>query len=136
MPGGLIADRTRSRLRLDEVTAGEYDDLGDRVEDAVRAYVLAQMPADPSGELERKPLRELQVIYGNWRGRPPAPRPRAVHRSRELNGSNKARENRTKLAELVRTIEARRGRETSPEYGRGEGLPAIEREGVPSISPA
>jgi hypothetical protein len=93
-------------LDFGEMEKGRYDDLADRVEESARAFILAKMPPDESGELARKPLRELQVIYGNWRGRLPTPRRRRVHLSRELNGSDRARQYGTELAELVQKIEA------------------------------
>jgi hypothetical protein len=80
--------------------------LADRVEDAVRAYVLHQMPADASGELAAKPFRELLHVYGNWRGRHPFPRPRKVHPSKEMVRSVEAQTFATEIAALVSKMEA------------------------------
>jgi hypothetical protein len=88
------------------MSASQYSDLDDRVEAAVRAYVLLKMPPDPSGELAGKPFRELLHIYGNWRGRHPYARPRTVHQSTEMLASAEAQTFSAEIAELVRKIEA------------------------------
>ena len=54
------------------------DNLADRVEAAVRAYILPKMPPDSSSELPAKPLRSLTDVYGHGRGRYVAARPRSV----------------------------------------------------------
>jgi hypothetical protein len=83
------------------MSGSQYSDLADRVEDAVRAYILSKMPPDASGELAAKPFRELLHIYGNWRGRHPFARPRTVHRSRELLASAEVQTFSAEIAELV-----------------------------------
>ena len=95
---------------------GPHDDLADRADDAIRAYVLANMPNDPSGELAAKPLRELIHIYGNWQGRHITARPRKVHRSREIRASSAAQAHAAELAERVRKIEA--GEDLEPHLSR------------------
>ncbi len=111
------------------MSGSEYSDLADRVEDAVRAYVLRKMPADPSGELAAKPLRELLHIYGNWRGRHPYPRPRTVHRSAEMTASAEAQARPAEVNELVRKLEA--GEDVKPYLSR-----AVETAFVPAQAQA
>jgi hypothetical protein len=86
--------------------SGRYEDLADRLEDAVRSYIVRKMPSDPSGELAGKPFRELQNLYGNWSGRLPSPQPRTAHKSAEMMASDEAKLYSTEIAELVRKIEA------------------------------
>ena len=74
------------------------------IEDTVRGHVIAQMPADSTGELSKMPLRQLLGVYWTWRERFPAPRPRAVHRSQELDASANAQQYSAKLAELERKM--------------------------------
>ena len=98
------------------MSGSQYDDLADRVEEGVRAYVLKRMPPDPSGELATEDFRGLLHIYANWRGRHPSPRPRSVHRSREMTASAEAQRFATEIAELVRKIEA--GEDLKPHLSR------------------
>jgi hypothetical protein len=98
------------------MSADKNTDLADRVEDAVRAYLLRKMPPDPSGELAAKPFRELLHIYGNWRGRHPYPRPRVVHRSREMDASAEAQTFSPAIDELVRKMQA--GEDLKPHLSR------------------
>ena len=102
--------------KLEHMSDGPHDDLADRADDAIRAYVLANMPNDPSGELAAKPLRELIHIYGNWQGRHITARPRKVHRSREIRASSAAQAHAAELAERVRKIEA--GEDLEPHLSR------------------
>lgn len=98
------------------MTSSKHADLADRVEAVVRAYVLSKMPPEPSGELADKPFRELLHIYGNWRGRHPFPRPRTVHKSREMRVSAEAQTFSGDIAELVRKIEV--GEDLKPHLSR------------------
>ena len=119
------------------MSSSQYSDLADRVEEAVRAYVIAKMPPDPSAELAGKPFRELRHIYGNWRGRHPYPRPRTVHQSKEMLASAEAQTFSVEVAELVRKIKA--GEDLTPHLSERvdtaflsvqerAALPARERE--------
>ena len=99
-----------------EMSVSPPGDLADRAEDSVRAYVLHKTPSDPSGELATKPFRQLLHIYGNWRGRHPYPRPRSVHRSREIVASAEAQPFQAQLDELVRKMQA--GEELKPHLSR------------------
>jgi hypothetical protein len=115
-----------------DVSSSQHNDLAARVEDAVRAYVLANMPPDPSGELASKPFRETLHIYGNWRGRHPSARPRTVHRSREMLASTEAQTFSTEIAELVRKMEA--GEDLKPHLSRAVDtafLSTAERAALP-----
>jgi hypothetical protein len=98
------------------MSGSQYDDLADRVEEAVRAYVLKRMPPDPSGELATEDFRGLLHIYANWSGRHPSPRPRSVQRSREMTASAEAERFATEIAELVRKMEA--GEDLKPHLSR------------------
>src|SRR5665213_3062667 len=114
------------------MSGSQYSDLADRVEDAVRAYILSKMPPDASGELAAKPFRELLHIYGNWRGRHPSARPRTVYRSRELLASAEAQTFSAEIAELVRKTEA--GEDLTPHLSRAVDtafLSAQERAALP-----
>jgi len=92
-----------------EMSASRYTDLADRIEVAVRRYVIAKMPPDPSTELAGKPFRDLLHTYYNWRGRVPFARPRTVHQSKEMLASAEAQTFSTEIAELVRKMEAGEG---------------------------
>lgn len=109
--------------------------LVDGIEDVVRQRVISQMPADnSSGDFSTMPLRQLLGIYWTWRGRFPAARPRAVHRSRELNASPKAQEHASELAELVRKIEA--GEDLTPHLSDRVETAYISGQQRPSVQPA
>jgi hypothetical protein len=119
------------RLAL-TVSCGEYDDLADRVEDLARAYVLASMPVDASGELAGESFRGLLHLYGNWRGRHPFPRPRTAHRSREMLASAEAQNWSSEIAELVGKMEV--GGDLKPHLSRSVGtafLATRERAALP-----
>src|SRR5689334_5289618 len=88
------------------MTEAQNIDLVTDIEDTVRGHVIAQMPADTTGELSAMPLRELLSVYWTWRERFPAQRPRAVHRSKELDVSAEAQRYTTELVELKRKITA------------------------------
>jgi hypothetical protein len=47
------------------MSGSQYDDLADRVAEAVRAYVLKRMPPDPTGELATGDFRGLLHSYAN-----------------------------------------------------------------------
>lgn len=74
--------------------------LVDDIEGTVRSHAIAKMPPDRTGELTSMPLRQLLGVYWTWRERFPAPRPRKVHRSRELAASQRAQQYSSELAEL------------------------------------
>jgi hypothetical protein len=81
-------------------------DLVDAIEAEICSYVLGELPSDPSGELTAKPVRDLLIIYGNWRGRFVEARPRTVHRSKQLDASAAATARKADLDVLVDKIEA------------------------------
>jgi hypothetical protein len=86
--------------------AAQNTELVADIEDTVRAHVIAQIPADSTGELASMPLRQLLGVYWTWRERFPAARPRAVHRSQELDASAKAEQYSAELAGLERKMTA------------------------------
>src|SRR5947209_2587200 len=66
------------------MTQAANGDLVSDIEDTIRGHVIAKMPPDSTGDLSSMPLRQLLGVYWTWRERFPEPRPRTVHRSREL----------------------------------------------------
>lgn len=64
--------------------------LIDDLAEAVRQHLLAQMPADPSGELSAMPLGSLLIKWFNWQDRYIPAVPRRVHDSNELLGNSAA----------------------------------------------
>lgn len=81
-----------------------------------REHVLAEMPDDPSGELEAMPLGDLLISYGTWRARLIPPQPRVCHLSRELQASPKATERKAGLDAIVAKIDA--GNSLKPHLSR------------------
>lgn len=81
----------------------------------IRDHLLGKMP-DPSGELAQRDLQELLVIYGNWRGRYMAVRPRQVHESRELQASSKRSKHIPALHAIRTEIET--GQDMMPRLSR------------------
>jgi hypothetical protein len=66
-------------------------DLVAELERAIRDKILSELTSssgDP--ELNSKDLRELLLIYGNWRSRLISSRARQVHRSSEISANPKA----------------------------------------------
>jgi hypothetical protein len=74
--------------------------LVDGIEHTVGTHVVSKLPPDSTGELSSMPLRALLGVYWTWRERFPAPRPRNVYRSQELDASPQARQYSAQLAEL------------------------------------
>jgi hypothetical protein len=80
--------------------------LVERLERKVRRHIMATMPADPNCPIDGQSLSSLLIDYRVWRGRFVEPRPRTVHRSRELAASLEATEYRRALEALEGKIEA------------------------------
>lgn len=92
------------------------NDIGDRLEAAVSAYVLAGMPPEPTGELAKKPMRDLLHIYANWRARNPGPRVRTVHMSAEMAASQQLQNFKPEVDALVEKL--KRGDDIRPHLSR------------------
>ena len=91
-------------------------DLVDQTEDVIRTYVLGELPKDDAAALDAMPLKNLLIVYGDWRARLiPAGR-RQVHRSSELAQSAKAAEHQADLDALVAEIEA--GHDLTPHLSK------------------
>jgi hypothetical protein len=113
------------------MNGAQTNDLVDRLENTVRDHVLGLMPADASGELAAMPLRALLSVYWTWRERFPVPRPRAVHRSRELAASPGATQHAADLTELERKMTA--GEDLTPHLSERVEvayIPDADRPGV------
>jgi hypothetical protein len=108
-------------------------DLVAEIEDTVRGHVIAQMPADSTGELSSMPLRQLLGVYWTWRERFPATRPRAVHRSQELDTSPEAQRYSAELAELERKMTV--GEDLTPHLSERVGTGYISVTQRPGLDP-
>ncbi len=82
------------------------NDLIDRLEVAIRDYILEEMPDDPGGELAAMSFQELLISFGTWQSRLIPTQPRSCHVSRELRASPKAVEHRAELDVIVAKIKA------------------------------
>jgi hypothetical protein len=104
--------RLLRETRLFGVQVGAYSRamspaaIVERLERVVRRHVTGSMPVDPSGELAAMDLSNLLVVYGNWRSRFIAHRPRRVHLSRELEAALPRLEHRATLETIRAEIEA------------------------------
>lgn len=72
--------------------------------DVLRQHLLAETPADPSGELASLPLGGLLLRWFNWRDRYIPAVPRRVHESRELSRSQAAVTHASALASIRSAI--------------------------------
>ena len=102
--------------------------LTKRIEQAVRKYVLAVMPRDPSGELPKQDLADLLMTFGNWRRRFVHAHPRAVQLSRELAANPSRALHQDALDAITRAVEA--GEDLTPYLSRRVGkayVPSGER---------
>ncbi|HTU36596.1 MAG TPA: hypothetical protein VMF35_01190 [Acidimicrobiales bacterium] len=88
-----------------ESAPAENRDVVEELETALRSHVISVM-SDPSGELAAMTTANLLITWFNWRDRLVEPRPRQVHRSRELLASQEAQENAAELAEIEAGIAA------------------------------
>jgi len=86
------------------MSALDGDALVDELEQVIHAYLLAEMPLDPSGELAAMDLASLLIAYSVWIGRPIPRAPRVVHQSREMHASPKTVEHAADLEVLMDKI--------------------------------
>src|SRR5579862_1515249 len=112
---------------------GRNGDLVDALEDTIRAHAVAKMPTDSTGELVSMPLRQLLGVYCTWQERFPTPRPRTVHRSRELDASALARQYSVELTELERKITV--GEDLTPHLSERVETAYISDTERPSLHP-
>lgn len=98
------------------MNAREAETFISRLRDEIRTYALEEMPSDSSGELAEMDLSDLLIVYGNWRGRYVAARPRRLHESLELQTSAKYLEHATALTAVRDDITA--GRDLRPRLSK------------------
>ena len=78
--------------------------LVDRLENKIRRHILGAIPTEAASELEAMDLASLLHVYGNWRVRHIAPRPRAADLSKRLREEMRALPD-PRLDHLIEKIE-------------------------------
>jgi hypothetical protein len=87
------------------------------LKEAIRNYLLQNLPPDPSGELNGKYLADLLIVYGNWRARYIPQGPRVVHVAAELKGSQEYVTYKSQLDAIIKAIGS--GSDLTPHLSRG-----------------
>ena len=95
----------------------------DALEACIREYVVAQMPADPSGELGQMSLSDLLITYATWFRRTLPARPRNAHVSAELQANLRLSHHQMAFGALVKAIED--GADLTPHLSRAVGVALV-----------
>lgn len=91
-------------------------DIADRLLRVARRHAEREMPLGTAALVSDQSDADVLMIYGNWRGRYIAARPRTVHRARELRGD--VRGTQLKAAVDVVCSEIENGVDLSPRLSR------------------
>jgi hypothetical protein len=97
------------------------DGLVEKLEAAIRDYMLDAMPSSVRSGLEPLSLSDLTIQYVSWRARLIPARPRHCHRSAEFAASSKASEHKAEVDAIAAMIDA--GEDLTPHLSKGIDKP-------------